>query len=1079
MQSENLDAVKDRVLTENTAQSVLKNLQNLRSNQAHFRERWIWELLQNARDAKAEDVSVRYDEDKVVFRHDGIDFTSEEITHLIYHGSTKVEDDETIGQYGSGFLTTHLLSPEIEVSGGFEDRQRFRFRLGRRLGSVKDLTDSMNRAWEDFRASRAPSSDSGDSGTEFIYPLNSDDADADEAVKRGIAMLKRCAPLAVVFNDEFSSIKIESRSETTVFKAIRRSQIPEGRGLRQVVVEETANGIRRERRYVVALGESAQVAIPLEWNGGDTACAPIREIPKLFLGFPLIGTADFGFPAVINSLKFAPTEFRDGVFIRRGNNKANRQNEKIIEEACGLLVDLVEFAAKSGWRNIHELARVPHTVNYTWLDEDWLKGRVKALFVEKIREKAIVLNGDGEGIPPNALKLPFAETAEGALTLWDLLADWKGREKILPMRDEAAGWRDSVESWAGSLALTYPEVIDGNKVAEFVHKASSDQSDPTHRVSRLDLKEGVDPIDWLNRLIAFLLKSGLRNWIPIHRIVPSQAGFLCALRNLRRDTGIDEELKDIACLVDRWRIRPKLRHSRISSLDDDDGAGVWGNDDMVRTLIRGISARAEKNPDKICFEASARLFAWIVGREDWDTLRTLPMFSAEYESANRRPSGGALNLDKSPNQRDLPLAPVSSWEKGLRAYSALFPQRHTLADFYFEAVPDRGTWDTLDRMGFVRKSVIVARKAHHSRFLPDELPDGDHGTSDTVSVTNIAFISREDVGITERARRSRPLAITFWRFLTEWMVEHDADSLKIREALCDCDETHRYYPAEWLIPVADNKWVPSSVEGSRIAHKANAQSLADLLRGSGWTLASLDDNPAAVKLLKAIGVTQFDLMRSFMAETDEKRAKQDEDFTKIMIASDGDLGPVREFAEKRRERSLTARRNQRLGRQVEDLVRQSLEIEGFIVNRTGTGSDFEIETDDAASLSLARGGKSWLIEVKATRDSVVRMTHMQAITAEGKRDRFLLCVVPIDGAKPDPELDDVRASMRFVSDIGARLDKPMQRLRDFCVSAGKATAYYSDGVQLEVESGQARVRVNNSVWENSGFPLDDLRGKLT
>ena len=1070
------------ILIENTAQGILNNLKEHMDNQARSRTRWGWELLQNARDAGANAVSVKHDEDKVVFWHNGDGFTRKEIGHLIHHGSTKVEDNETIGQYGSGFLTTHLLSPEVRVSGRLKDGRRFRFRLIREITSVNRLAESLIQAWRDFQASLTPSSDSGDSGTEFIYPLNSDVPDAIEAVEYGIDMLKLCAPFAVVFNHEFSSIEIKSRSETTAYK--RRSPLSKERGLHEVVVEETANGIRRERRYVVARGESTQVAIPVESNGGDTVCVPIREIPKLFLGFPLIGTEHFGFPAIINSLKFTPTEFRDGVVIKRGSNETNRQNEKIIEEACGLLVDLVEFVAKSGWRNIHELARMPHTVNYTWLDEEWLKGRVKALFVEKIREKAIVLNGDGEGIPPNALKLPFDETPERAPTLWDLLAEWNGYEKILPRRDEAAGWCAAVQSWAaGSLALTYREVIGGNKVAKLVHCSSRDPSDLTHRVRRLDLKEGVNRIDWLNRLIAFLLESDLRISLRSYRIVPSQAGSLCLLSSLRRDMGIDEELKDIADLANEWSVRPKLRHSRISSLDDEDGVVGWSNDDVVRSLIDNLNARAEKNPDEKCFEASKRLFAWIAERQYWNTLRTLPVFSAEYEAANRQTTRDILKLGNSPTQGDLTLAPVASWEEGLKPYSELFPMRHTLADCYFDAVPDSETWDSLEREGFVRKSVIVKDEAHLTRFRADDLPDeNDHRPSGLVPVTDVAFMTSPDVGIMARVRQSRSRAGLFWRFVTEWLINKDPDGLEVRHASCVCDKEHRYYPAEWITPLYENKWIP--IEGTRSACKADAQSLADLLRGGKWTPASLGDNPAAVKFLEAIKVEKFDLTRRFIAATAEERAEQENVFTKILASRGGDLKPFSEFVEdlkhdsgllellaKRRENMRIVRGNQRLGKQVEELVRLNLESEGFTVEVTGTGSDFQI--------SLERGGKIWLIEVKATRDRRVRMTHMQAITAVGKRDGFLLCVVPIDGAKPDPELDDVRASMRFVSDIGARLGELCQNLDSFEELREDITSEDSDGVQLEVDSGTPRVRVNNSVWENDGFPLDDLRGKLT
>ena len=73
----------------------------------------------------------------------------EEVAHLIYHGSTKLEDEKTIGQYGSGFLTTHLLSPAIDVSGQLNDTRPFQFRLKREISSTKALSDSMDEAWNE------------------------------------------------------------------------------------------------------------------------------------------------------------------------------------------------------------------------------------------------------------------------------------------------------------------------------------------------------------------------------------------------------------------------------------------------------------------------------------------------------------------------------------------------------------------------------------------------------------------------------------------------------------------------------------------------------------------------------------------------------------------------------------------------------------------------------------------------------------------------------------------------------------------------------------------------------------------
>ena len=71
----------------------------------------------------------------------------------------------------------------------------------------------------------------------------------------------------------------------------------------------------------------------------------------------------------------------------------------------------------------------------------------------------------------------------------------------------------------------------------------------------------------------------------------------------------------------------------------------------------------------------------------------------------------------------------------------------------------------------------------------------------------------------------------------------------------------------------------------------------------------------------------------------------------------------------RRERRRQVRENQHLGSQVEKLVKQSLEGEGFTVCRTGIGSDFAIEFNDVTRLALAKSDRTWLVEVKATRDN--------------------------------------------------------------------------------------------------------------
>ena len=601
------------------AQEVRKHLKHLKINRDLYKSRWIWELLQNARDASAGKTtsltaSVEHQEGELAFLHNGSGFTGNQVYYLIHHGSTKVELKGTIGQFGSGFLTTHLLSSKIDVSGFLNDGQSFEFRLERETGSIQSIAALLNKAWDDFKPSNKPLTVAmpNEFTTRFVYPISKE---ASEVVAEGIANLKRCAPFVVVFNHEFSTINIKSAGGTTKFEVTERKLL-EKDGPQLVTVEETDGGIHRKRKYLLAQREKDSVAIPLSMSEGSFICLPLDDIPRLFLGFPLVGTENFSFPAVINSFRFAPTEPRDGVCLWRSQgveNNENQENQAALEKACGLLVEMLQFATDSGWSNAYRLAEIPNIQHQNWLDKNKLRDFLKEFLIEKIHQTPAVLNEAGEAIPPKESEIPIANTPEGVRSLWDLLVEWRKDGDIWPRRDEAAGWCDAVKSWAKLSQcelLTYDGVIDGRKLASKVDSVSHDKSVnvTTHRISFLanNLREGVSVIDWLDRLIGFLRANGQGEAVREHRIVPSQGGFLRALPDLHRDVGISEELKAVAGLLE-WRIKTELRDTWITSLEEEPGAGDWDNDYIAGELIGRLQDRAEKTPDAAFAGASVRL----------------------------------------------------------------------------------------------------------------------------------------------------------------------------------------------------------------------------------------------------------------------------------------------------------------------------------------------------------------------------------------------------------------------------------------------------------------------------------------
>ena len=152
------------------------------------------------------------------------------------------------------------------------------------------------------------------------------------------------------------------------------------------------------------------------------------------------------------------------------------------------------------------------------------------------------------------------------------------------------------------------------------------------------------------------------------------------------------------------------------------------------------------------------------------------------------------------------------------------------------------------------------------------------------------------------------------------------------------------------------------------------------------------------------------------------------------------------------------------------------------LKRTGIGSDFVIEhdlieNDSEMGFTVSRNERKWLVEVKATRGDNVRMTVTQAKTAVKKREGFLLCVVPVAGDGTDLEEDSIRTNMKFVQDIGPRVESLCDVFSTLSELRNEVTAHHENEIKLELDSGTARIRVNETVWCD-GICLKDLPKRL-
>ena len=82
----------------------------------------------------------------------------------------------------------------------------------------------------------------------------------------------------------------------------------------------------------------------LESNRDESVCLPVEETPRLF--------SDGLNPSVSLLSLIIGSQGKNGVSLGQSDNEANHNNQAIIEEACGLLVDLLQFAVSKGWHHV-------------------------------------------------------------------------------------------------------------------------------------------------------------------------------------------------------------------------------------------------------------------------------------------------------------------------------------------------------------------------------------------------------------------------------------------------------------------------------------------------------------------------------------------------------------------------------------------------------------------------------------------------------------------------------------------------------------------------------------------------------
>lgn len=189
-----------------TADKIVQLLAQIRENPSLSAKRWVWELMQNAKDVPNiyDRVSVEIElcpNNLLLFRHNGNPFTMENITGLVQQVSSKDSQNQEgqTGKFGTGFICTHLLSDIIDVSGILYYAGKYRRftvaldRSGERseelLPRIQSTLEELRKVESTFQEEAGYETSRKESSLDTVFTYHLTTPEKQEAAKAGLADL--------------------------------------------------------------------------------------------------------------------------------------------------------------------------------------------------------------------------------------------------------------------------------------------------------------------------------------------------------------------------------------------------------------------------------------------------------------------------------------------------------------------------------------------------------------------------------------------------------------------------------------------------------------------------------------------------------------------------------------------------------------------------------------------------------------------------------------------------------------------------------------------------------------------------
>ena len=314
----------------------LSFLGRLYTDRTHF----VFELLQNAEDARATRIFFSLFDDRLEVMHDGRLFNERDVRGVCGVGEgTKTEDLTQIGKFGIGFKSVYAYTATPEVHSGGEG-----FRIENYVRPYAVPAKPAGKSWT----------------TLFVFPFNTGEISPETACKEIGARLRNLSARTLLFLRKINEIEYKLPSSTG--GVYLREEITRGLG-RQVSVIGQNNGKDVEENWLIferpvpvpGNSDTVRVEVSFRLEAEDKAGKNLERIVKvkdspLVVYFPTEKATRFGF---LIQGPYRTTPSRDNI------PKDDEWNATLVKETAELIGDILSAIKGLGLLSVSFLEALP------------------------------------------------------------------------------------------------------------------------------------------------------------------------------------------------------------------------------------------------------------------------------------------------------------------------------------------------------------------------------------------------------------------------------------------------------------------------------------------------------------------------------------------------------------------------------------------------------------------------------------------------------------------------------------------------------------------------------------------------